>query len=167
MMPRAKQDIARAMTRTRYAHTYFLIHSLVYADGLQMDWFSDKLNKLIEEGKRALGTEVVVMSENQEDEVDDGRGDWVEEEYSASRASSSVHRTRRRPGNLDLFPSSAHSSTFQSGSLSARTDRSPLANTQSPLFNDDTNDMSPELRESMEKARSAYNQRRGLGLRPQ
>ena len=45
-----------------------------------MDWIGDKLSMLIEQGKRALGTEVVVMSEAKEDEVDDGSPGWEEEE---------------------------------------------------------------------------------------
>ena len=45
-----------------------------------MDWIGDKLSMLIEQGKRALGTEVVVMSDAKEDEVDDGSPGWEEEE---------------------------------------------------------------------------------------
>ncbi len=35
---------------------------------------------LIEEGKKALGREVVVMSEDPADEVDDGNDDWEEDD---------------------------------------------------------------------------------------
>lgn len=50
-----------------------------------MDWLGDKLSMLIEQGKRALNTEVVVMSEAKEDEVDDGSGTWEEEEDEDDR----------------------------------------------------------------------------------
>ncbi|KAG6809147.1 hypothetical protein H0H93_016069, partial [Arthromyces matolae] len=46
----------------------------------QMDWLGDKLSQLIEQGKRALNREVVVMSDSKEDEEDDGSGGWEEEE---------------------------------------------------------------------------------------
>jgi hypothetical protein len=42
----------------------------------QMDWIGGKLAELIEQGRRALNTEVVVMSEAPQDEVDDGTGAW-------------------------------------------------------------------------------------------
>jgi hypothetical protein len=45
-----------------------------------MDQIGDKLSMLIEQGKCALGTKVVVMSEAKEDEVDDGSPGWEEEE---------------------------------------------------------------------------------------
>lgn len=55
---------------------------------------------LIEEGKKALGTEVVVMSDAKEDEVDDGTGTWEEEEDqrkgNRNRAGSSSSRTQSR-----------------------------------------------------------------------
>lgn len=54
-----------------------------------MDWIGDKLAQLIEEGKRALGKEIVVMSDAQEDEVDDGSGNWIEENDYTSRVSTS------------------------------------------------------------------------------
>jgi hypothetical protein len=49
---------------------------------------SQRLAKLIEDGQRALGTEVVILSEAQEDEVDDGRGQWVEEEPAMVKSSA-------------------------------------------------------------------------------
>jgi len=55
----------------------------------QMDSMSQRLAKLIEEGQRALGKEVVVLSEAQEDEIDDGSDLWIEEEPAATTASSS------------------------------------------------------------------------------
>lgn len=70
----------------------------------QMDWLGGRLAVLIEEGKRALGREVVVQSEAREDEVDDGRGGWEEE--------GEFGEGRRRPRNLQV-------STY--GSASSRT----------------------------------------------
>ena len=41
-------------------------------DNDQMDWLGGKLAQLIEEGKMALGKEVLVLSNAKEDEVNDG-----------------------------------------------------------------------------------------------
>ena len=60
-----------------------------------MDWIGDKLSMLIEQGKRALGTEVVVMSDAKEDEVDDGSPGWEEEENNDHQ-----HRTISRSGSV-------------------------------------------------------------------
>lgn len=69
-----------------------------------MDWIGDKLSRLIEEGKRALGKEVVVLSDAPEDEVDDGSGNWVDQDEvpvaSTSYASSrpvTLGSPRKRP----------------------------------------------------------------------
>jgi len=67
----------------------------------KMDWIGDKLSMLIEQGKRALGAEVVVMSEAKEDEVDDGSPGWEEEEEDndndqPSRSGSVKHLKRPR-----------------------------------------------------------------------
>ena len=65
-----------------------------------MDWIGDKLSMLIEQGKRALGTEVVVMSDSKEDEVDDGSPGWEEEDNdqprTLSRSGSVKHLKRPR-----------------------------------------------------------------------
>lgn len=61
----------------------------------KMDWIGDKLTMLIEQGKRALNSEVVVFSEAKEDEVDDGSGSWEEDEFQASRAPSRAGSVRR------------------------------------------------------------------------
>ena len=58
-----------------------------------MDWLGDRLSQLIEEGKRALGTEIVVSSEVPEDEVDDGNGDWIEDENASA---SFAYESQRR-----------------------------------------------------------------------
>jgi len=67
-----------------------------------MDWMGDKIRHLIEEGQKALGKEVVVMSDNpdanEDGAVDDGLEGWEE-----------VEDDRMRPG-----PSSPTSSTFRS-----------------------------------------------------
>jgi len=72
-----------------------------------MDWIGDKISQLIDEGKKALGKEVVVMSDSKEDEVDDGSGLWEDsdEEIFGSptsskygrRSLSSPRRKRARP----------------------------------------------------------------------
>lgn len=61
-----------------------------------MDWIGDKLSQLIEEGKRALGKEVVVLSDAPEDEVDDGSGNWVDQD-AAPVASASYVSSRPVP----------------------------------------------------------------------
>ena len=61
-----------------------------------MDWIGDKLSMLIEQGKRALGTEVVVMSEAKEDEVDDGSPGWEEE----GESSDQPRKTHSRSGSV-------------------------------------------------------------------
>jgi len=45
-----------------------------------MDWIGDHLTHLIQEGQKALGHEIVVMSDAKEDEVDNGSNDWEEEQ---------------------------------------------------------------------------------------
>ncbi|KAM6496754.1 hypothetical protein JOM56_007227 [Amanita muscaria] len=70
----------------------------------QMDWFGDKLSALIAEGKRALGREIVVMSDAKEDEVDDGSGAWEDSDQdrmsdSDSRMYHSPSQSQRTPDN--------------------------------------------------------------------
>lgn len=50
---------------------------------------SARLAKLIQDGQRALNTEVVITSDSHEDEVDDGMGQWVEVENFDERISPS------------------------------------------------------------------------------
>lgn len=71
---------------------------------LQMDWIGDRISQLIEEGKKALGKEVVVMSDSKEDEVDDGSGLWEDSDGGdlgfstyGRRSLSSPRRKRTRP----------------------------------------------------------------------
>ena len=72
---------------------------------LQMDWIGGQLSMLIAEGRRALGTEVVVMSESKEDEIDDGLGTWVDEDNRIAASTSGSLRGRRkaRPSNIALM----------------------------------------------------------------
>ena len=145
----------------------------------QMDWIGDKLAMLIEEGKRALQSEVVVMSDAKEDEVDDGTGLWEEEEEprpSLSRSSSvkragSSKRSAAAPslpipsasprrGGFDV-PSSVSSSS----SVTLRRSHSRGVSYESALPSSLKEEpgawASPELRESMEKARARILAKRG------
>ena len=71
-----------------------------------MDWIGDKLSMLIEQGKRALGTEVVVMSDAKEDEVDDGSGGWEEEDNNQPRTRSRSGSLRHCKRPRSVFPPS-------------------------------------------------------------
>ena len=82
----------------------------------KMDWMGDRLAMLIAEGQKALGKEVVVMSESAEDEVDDGDGAWVDNDqgpsgsgsanFGRSRSGSgSIRRRGRQPAPHALAPS--------------------------------------------------------------
>ncbi|KAL0953668.1 hypothetical protein HGRIS_004866 [Hohenbuehelia grisea] len=75
----------------------------------QMDWLGGRLAQLIEDGKKALGREVVVMSEAKEDELDDGSDAWVEDAPVAS-SSKPLSRTgslrwSKRPAALTFASS--------------------------------------------------------------
>jgi hypothetical protein len=151
-----------------------------------MDWIGDKLSMLIEQGKKALGTEVVVMSDSKEDEVDDGTGAWEEDTVlSPSNPAHSPSGSLRRSHALAIpspTPRPSHSShSLLSSSPSARSSRfdrsaglpiSPPCTTRGLSVESDTRSNlsyrederaweSPELRESMEKARARYLQNRG------
>lgn len=147
---------------------------------------------LIEEGKKALGREVVVMSDAKEDMIDDGTGAWEEEDaagpsYSSISRSSSFRRNKR-PRMLALPPpsyshptppptSSPRSLRFDHGYSCAHSPNTnlpiPLARgvsvesdalsvSHSSSFHEDERTWeSPELRESMEKARARFLRTRG------
>lgn len=66
----------------------------------KMDWMGDRLAMLIAEGQKALGKEVVVMSEAAEDEVDDGSGEWVDQGPSTETASIGRSRSGSRSGSI-------------------------------------------------------------------
>ncbi len=126
----------------------------------QMSWIGDRLTQLIAEGQKALGKEVVIMSEDRADEVDDGSGAWVEEEEERIPGSS------RRPG-FGLPHYSPHTpqhggsptvSQFSRG-VSVDSDSRSLAGS---FREEDCAWESPEVRESMERARMLYRQKRGL-----
>jgi len=57
--------------------------------GSQIDTMSARLAKLIADGQRALGTEVVISSESPQDELDDGMGQWIEDDDLAPPSSPS------------------------------------------------------------------------------
>lgn len=162
----------------------------------EMDWIGDRLSKLIQEGHRALNTEVVVMSEAKEDEVDDGSGDWEEEQPatgpSVSRCGSfrRTHRPRDiQPPSYSAFTSSSSPSSsprkrkFVGETVHLSPDRQDFSRLSVPStprriaretwtdidayatvassFKEDVSAwQSPELRESMERARAQYLQRR-------
>jgi len=171
----------------------------------KMDWIGDRLSRLIQEGQKALGREIVVMSDAKEDEVDDGSDAWEEEQdnqHVSSTAAPSISRRgsvrslRRlhRPRDLPLPPSYSpypvspprsvsprkrhfeidsafHSpgrSTHGGASVASShriargtsVDSDSLAPTASSFREDEDTWQSPELRESMERARARYLQRR-------
>lgn len=158
-------------------------------DADQMDWIGDRLARLIEEGKRALGKEIVVMSEAKEDEEDDGSGQWVEDDemhLSASSSASFRKGRSKRPANISVSSpppqytspqttprtpqknrfSSGHSrpgSVFSSPGGRSRADSVDSAHSfAASSHHEDEATMSAELRESMERARMLYLQRRQM-----
>ncbi|KII87174.1 hypothetical protein PLICRDRAFT_42824 [Plicaturopsis crispa FD-325 SS-3] len=143
----------------------------------QMDWIGDKLAMLIAEGQKALGREVVVASEAQEDEVDDGTDAWEEEELRQPMAgpsrsrSGSVRRSKHRPRDIAVPPAysspppplssarSYHSQHSPARSMPAtprRMDDDRSSNISGSFREDEAAWESPELRESMSKARARY-----------
>lgn len=171
-----------------------------------MDWIGDRLTRLIQEGQKALGREIVVMSDAKEDEVDDGSDAWVEERdnqpipsaagSSISRRGSvrSIRRTHR-PRDIPIPPSyapypmsppdsaSPRKRQFDSDSIRHSPGRSThggltvpssprriprgtsveseaVASLVGSFKEDESAWQSPELRESMERARARYLQRR-------
>lgn len=115
-----------------------------------MSWIGDKLAHLIAEGQKALGKEIVIMSEDKEDEVDDGSGAWVEEDEP-------VQGSSRSPG-LPPYSPTPSSRSFARG-VSVDSDSRSV---RSAFAEDDSAWASPEMRESMERARMRYRQKRGL-----
>jgi hypothetical protein len=140
-----------------------------------MDWMGGRLARLIEDGKKALGKEIVVLSEVQEDEVDDGNGNWEEEaDPDASIAGPSRSGSVRRRGR---HQASASSASYLSPPPTASPRRQQLSTTHlshscsaipipalaphdysadANFHEDDSDWQTPELRESMERARAAY-----------
>lgn len=148
-----------------------------------MDWIGDKLSMLIEQGKKALNAQVVVMSDVKEDEVDDGSGMWEEDEEEVkererlhSRSRSGSVRYAKRPKALNLGSASASTSTSFPSSTSAPVlsnhHHNPLimhlppasqstTSLQNVSVEDPMSFESPELRESMQRARARMMARRG------
>ena len=148
-----------------------------------MDWIGDRISQLIEEGTKALGKEVVVMSQSKEDEVDDGSGLWEDSDggelgSSASsrygrRSLSSPRRKRARPslsGGLgESSPSRpptyglATTPIFPGSPSSMRSSAEPLpgsattTTTTAGWMRESEGDWeSEELKASMERARAIY-----------
>ncbi|KAF8227228.1 hypothetical protein L208DRAFT_1405737 [Tricholoma matsutake] len=84
----------------------------------QMDWIGDKLSMLIEEGKKALNREIVIMSDSKEDEIDDGSGAWEEEEEQSQHARPTSTPSISRSSSTKLLrrPAISHTNnnTFDS-----------------------------------------------------
>lgn len=130
-----------------------------------MGWIQDKLAQLIEEGKRALNREVVVMSDAKEDEIDDGSGAWEEEETnqhntSISRTNSLRRGTKRSRNHFYSSSSNNNSLTHLPISQSPITPRrthtkaySTDSVTRDIMREDESTWESPELRETMRRAR--------------
>jgi hypothetical protein len=150
-----------------------------------MDWIGDRISLLIEEGKKALGKEVVVMSDSKEDEVDDGSGLWEDSdggEFGSSasgygrRSLSSPRRKRARSslpyqtigssgGSSPLRPpayGSPTKSTLPGSPSSTRSSADPFsASGSSPVMTGWTREtdgdwQSEEMKASMERARATF-----------
>ncbi len=129
----------------------------------QMSWMGSRLAQLISEGQKALGKEVVIMSEDQADEVDDGSGAWVEDgEPSTARSS------RRLNGGLPPYSSPGSPRSNRNASPArGRSDRaasveSDARSVASSFRDDESSWATQEIRESMERARTLYRQKHGL-----
>ena len=138
-----------------------------------------RLAQLIEDGKKALGKEIVVMSEAQEDEEDDGNGSWEEEAdpnasiRGPSRSGSVRRRGRHVPGTASSAshlspPTSPRRQQFSTAHLSHSCSAIPVPARAAQVhsadstrlcssFREDEPDwQSPELRMNMERARASY-----------
>lgn len=142
----------------------------------QMDWIGGRISKLIEEGKKALGAEVIVMSDSKEDEVDDESEAWEEVDQDLNVGRSLRHNkaktvpplghppsysTQHGPSSLPspAVPVPPLKPNIASSSLSFH---SPLDEPESPNFvsatwkETESDWQSSEIRASMEKARAKY-----------
>lgn len=159
-----------------------------------MSWMGDRLANLIAEGQRALGKEVVVMTEGQEDAVDDGSEGWVEDDENGPSSSSHQPSSASHPpsylgtlrsskssrSNLALPIPSPRSATFDqvptrpnsvnaspapSIVASRRLGRQSTADSDgfksvtSSFREDESAWETPEMREMMERARRARQNR--------
>ena len=123
----------------------------------QMSWMSSRLTQLIAEGQKALGKEVVIMSEDQADEVDDGSGAWVEDDEPREVGSS-----RRFDGCLPPYSSPGSPRSKRSRFERAASVESDTRSVASSFREDESLWATQEMRESMERARTLYRQKRGL-----
>ena len=141
-----------------------------------MDWIGDKLSVLIAEGKRALGREIVVMSDSKDDEIDDGSSAWEDSvptsststrrrrSHTTSSLSASQRRHRAQPpdaGSIYQTFSASTSSLPPPPSTPRRKHQAGLSLDSSPASarrlwassEEIASFESPELREAMERAR--------------
>ncbi|KAI0642420.1 hypothetical protein C8Q79DRAFT_917986 [Trametes meyenii] len=119
----------------------------------QMSWIGDRLAHLIAEGQKALGKEVVIMSEDKADEVDDGSGAWIEEEDEPAPSSSHSY------GLPPYSPDPRFSMSPSRRGVSVESDSKSI---RGAFAEDESSWATEEMRESMERARLLYKQRRGL-----
>lgn len=132
-----------------------------------------RLAQLIEDGKKALGKEIVVMSEAQEDEEDDGNGNWEEADPDASSRGPSRSGSVRRGGRHHVpGTASPRRQQFSTAHLSHSCSAIPIparavqdhsadsTRLCSSFREDETDWQSPELRMNMERARSSFFQNR-------
>ncbi|EMD39191.1 hypothetical protein CERSUDRAFT_112868 [Gelatoporia subvermispora B] len=128
---------------------------------------NQRLAALIADGQRALGKEIVLLSEDQSEPEDDGVEGWVEDDSMggsapvASTSSSTGFSSPRLPayspprtavGTGAIF--AAMQTPTHSRGPSAEPFTTPAAREEEDEW------MSPELRESMEQARQRYQRRR-------
>lgn len=138
----------------------------------QMDWLGGKVAKLLEDARKALKTEVVVMSEAREDEVDDGSGAWVSDEDDYGDGGRRTRTGRRQGSSASLRHSlSMRRGTPQPGVGSqthtplaspVKSNLSAQAGPGTPVSAFDTTAgecESPEVREMMERARAKFGSR--------
>jgi hypothetical protein len=156
------------------------IYGRVLTIACQMDWMGGRLAQLIEDGKKALGKEIVVMSETKEDEEDDGNGNWEEADPDASISgparSGSVRRRGRHhvpgttPSTSYLSPPptvSPRRQQFSTAHLSHSCSAIPLparaaqdhstnpTQLSSSFYEGESDWQSPELKMNMERARAS------------
>ncbi|KAI8985784.1 hypothetical protein BD414DRAFT_489226 [Trametes punicea] len=123
----------------------------------KMTWIGDRLAQLIAEGQKALGREVVIMSEDKEDEVDDGSGAWVEDDDDEPVPGSS-----RLPNPPPYSPSRNGSFPSKIGFTRGVSVESDTRSVFGNVAEDDSAWGTSEMRESMERARVLYRQKRAL-----
>jgi hypothetical protein len=146
----------------------------------EMDWLGGKLAQLIEEGKKALGKEVVVLSDAKEDEEDDGSGAWVsDDEFGIPGALGRKRRTgsvRSRTGRSSTVSNGACGVFGNTTKVGLSLPTTPTRGrgmscngggsvgaspTTSSLLQEPEQFESPEVREMMERARAKIAARLG------